>query len=232
MVILCGGLGRRLRPVIGERQKVVADVMERPFLGTLVDYFIQEGFRRFIFCTGFGSDEVRTFIEKEYGAEENLHVIFSEEAEPLGTGGAIRNALSHVTGEDFFAANGDTFCEVDFGEMYDFHKRNRASLSIALVASNREDGGSAALDHNGKILSFKEKQKRGVPCLINGGVYVFSRDAFEKMQSQKFSLEIDLFPEIVGEGRAFGFFSDGGMLDIGTPERYASAENFFERRAQ
>jgi D-glycero-alpha-D-manno-heptose 1-phosphate guanylyltransferase len=85
-VILCGGLGTRLRPISGELPKVLMPFAGRPFIDILIESLLPFGIKRFILCVGYRRDRIREhFRDKDYEVE------FSEETEPLGTGGAPKS---------------------------------------------------------------------------------------------------------------------------------------------
>ena len=231
IVILCGGLGTRLRPVIGERQKVTAEVGPKPFLVVLINYIRRFGFSHFVLCTGFAKEEVYNAIQEQYGNEKQVSLEFSDEKISLGTGGAIKKALPLIKSDPFIVVNGDTFSDIDFFSLFDFHDRMKSSLSIVLARSTREDGGNIIVDKNSRVTSFQEKQNKPTLGYINAGVYMVSKNVVPSMPAaETFSLEHDFFPEIVKTERCFGYIHKGEMLDIGTPERYAYAEEYFKAR--
>lgn len=227
-IILCGGLGTRLRPVIGENQKVLAPVSDTPFLGILADSLIATGFRRFIFCTGYQKDAVRSFIKRRFSGRRDISYEFSEENEPLGTGGAVKKAFSRLRGERALVANGDTFVRLDFPAFFERHRATRAVLTIALARSEREDGGTVLLGADARLSAFNEKQGQSPSSYINAGVYIMEKGVERFFpDAEKFSLEEDVFPSAVRARACGGFVADGALLDIGTPERYRSAGDFF-----
>ena len=116
-LILCGGMGTRLRSVDAHTPKVMMSFEERPFLDILVHHLKVQGFRRIILATGFKSD----WIEKYYQVNDPGVVIeYSRETEPLGTGGAIKNARELIQSDPFFVLNGDCYCDVFFDDFLDF----------------------------------------------------------------------------------------------------------------
>jgi len=89
VVILCGGMGSRLRAVVSDRPKPMARINQRPFLDILIQFFSGFGFRRFILCAGYMSQVIRDHYTRRAGP---CRFVISEEHTPLGTGGTIRNA--------------------------------------------------------------------------------------------------------------------------------------------
>lgn len=219
VAVLCGGLGARLRNVVSGRPKILARIGEKTFLDILVDNLTSHGFRKLVLCTGYSRQQV-----KEYVSQKGYDLIFSEEDEPLGTGGAIKNARGLIKSHPFMVINGDSICNVDLREFMDYHAGKKGLLSIILAKSGAsQDFGSVLVDKSGRITGFKEKAG-GNSGLINAGIYLMGQDIFSIMPEQhKFSLEYDFFPRIVDKYNCYGFLTDNEVIDIGTPERYEKA---------
>ena len=222
-VILCGGLGTRLRNSIGERQKVMAQIGKEPFLNILLRYLKEEGLRRVILCVGYQAQELEDYYKnKDFG----LELLYSKETEPLGTGGAIQQAKSFIKSDVFLALNGDSYCAVSIAELLKFHQTHKA-LGTVVVSQVQEQGGfgQIVLDDNNRIVEFKEKEAASTTTgLVNAGVYIFDKRIFSFMpDKKKFSLEYDVFPQIIDQG-LYGFSVGEEFIDIGTPERYQQAK--------
>jgi D-glycero-alpha-D-manno-heptose 1-phosphate guanylyltransferase len=222
VVILAGGLGKRLHSVTGGSQKVLARIGDQPFLEILIDYIASQGGTRFILCVGHGSDEVEAYFKNKYRGRE---IIFSKEESPLGTGGAIKQGAGHVKTDQFLAMNGDCFCVIDYLGFIAFHQKHhaQATLGVTLMPDAR-DYGTIEIAPDGTIEAFKEKQPVMREAFINTGTYCFDRGVFSLVKTpSKFSIEIDFFPHLVGKG-FYGFEVDNKFIDIGTPERYQWAQ--------
>jgi NDP-sugar pyrophosphorylase family protein len=217
VVILCGGLGTRLRGIINDRPKVMAEINGRPFLDILIDYVAHFGFARFILCVGYMGDVIKEYYRKK---SSELTILFSEEKEPLGTAGAIKNAEKLIRSEMFLVLNGDSICKIDLKDFLRFHNNKKALHSIVLATIDKpRDYGVIELDVNQKILSFIEKTNAHIVSLVNAGIYLLNRAVFGDIPSgQRFSLEYDLFPKILDKG-IYGYITDRKLMDIGTPER-------------
>ncbi|MBI2035441.1 MAG: nucleotidyltransferase family protein [Candidatus Liptonbacteria bacterium] len=226
ILILCGGLGTRLRPVISDRPKPMAELGKKPFLALVVKELLRQGFRRIIFCTGHMGEHIERYFKKSRYAQE-AEFVFSKEESPLDTGGAVKLALPCVKSKHFFVINGDTFPKLDFQKFYENYLKKQPPLSLALAEKNgRADCGNVTLARSGEMTAFAEKNKEKTDSFVNAGCYVMNKKIAKYFpDNEKFSLERDVFPRLAG--RATGFIFDGKFLDIGTPERYASAHEFF-----
>ena len=220
-VILCGGLGKRLRGVVGDTPKVMAQVDGRPFLDFLLKYLIAQNIQRVILCTGYKADIVEDYYR---GRDFGLSIEFSREQQPLGTGGALKNAAAIVSSDPFFVFNGDSFLPVPLQPFLNFHiqKNAEASLVVSRVDEGR-DFGSLNVNGDFQIVEFQEKRNHSSKVLVNTGIYCFSRCLFEQMPDEKiFSLENDLFPRLLGK-KFYAYYTEQEFMDIGTPQRYESA---------
>lgn len=219
-VILCGGKGTRLQLVVSDRPKALAAFGDTTFLDILIASLKSNGFKRFILCVGYLKDQIKDHFKDK----DVLSIIFSDEDEPLGTGGALKKAEPLIQSETFIVMNGDSICDINFHDFYHFHKNKNAMLSMALVRTKEtKDFGSVIMNESNEIISFKEKEATNDPCLINAGIYFMQKEIFSHMpDNSRFSLEFDFFPKIIGE-RCAGFIFDSELIDIGTPERYEKA---------
>ncbi len=217
VVILCGGLGTRLRAVTGEhRPKPMADVGGKPFLEFLIDDAERQGFQRFILCVGYRAQVIRDHFE----GRQDVAIEYSEEAEPLGTGGALKLAERFVDSPVFLVMNGDSYCPVDLTGLLTFQKMQRGIGTLAVVdAGERRDGGLVDVSPSGRVARFVEKAAPAGRAWLNAGIYAFERRVFDSIAAgAAVSLEGDVFPALVPKG-FYAFPSTKPLYDIGTPER-------------
>ncbi len=222
VVILAGGLGKRLKDVTGGGKKFLVKIDGKPFIEILIDYIAAQGGSRFILCTGHGAQDVEAYFKEH---RPDLNVVFSVEQEPLGTGGAIKQGASLVKSDYFVAMNGDCFCAMDYNAFLKNLQTRGAHASIAVTTvDDARDYGTIDVNAKTEIMAFKEKQPILQKALINTGTYCFKRNVFDLVQTpQKFSIEYDFFPHLVGRG-FYAFAVENKFIDIGTPERYAWAQ--------
>lgn len=224
--VLAGGLGTRLRSVVPDLPKVLATVRGRPFIHYVLDYLAEFGIRSVVLGTGYRADQVSDLLGDRYGG---MSLSYSTESEPLGTGGALRLALPQLHGKHILALNGDSFCPADLVAMWQAHQERRAAGSVLLVRVDdaRQFGGVQTAEDD-RIVGFSEKDPNAGGGWINAGVYLLSRDLVASLPGGRpVSLEREGFPGWLESG-LFGHRTDAPLLDIGTPESFASAEAFFE----
>ena len=220
-LILCGGLGTRLRAVTGDTPKVMAEVQGEPFLDFLLRYLVRQGARRVILCAGYKAEAIVAHYQAKF-SEIDIH--FAVEQEPLGTGGALKNARSLVKGRYVFGLNGDCFTPVDYAALLAFHRsRNASATLVGVRIEGNKDFGTLVMNDKDEILAFREKFETREAQYISAGIYCFNQDIFDRMPSGKFSIEYDFFPQMIGKD-FLGYKVDAPFIDIGTPERLAWAK--------
>ena len=219
LVVLCGGLGTRLRPVVSDRPKSMALIDDRPFLDFVLEHFIRHGVERVVLCTGYRSDVIDAWYR---GARRPYELVISHEASPLGTAGALKQAAPSITSDPFLVVNGDSLIDIDPNELLGFHALKQGAATVALVeAGARADVGFVSLDCHGRVAAFAEKRPDAAAKYHNAGLYVFGRDLLEDIpEGCPYAIETDLLPALLPRG-VFGFASAAPLYDIGTPERLA-----------
>ena len=225
-ILLCGGLGTRLRSVVSARPKPMADIAGKPFLHYLVKMLSESGVKHLIFALGYMGEQIEAYFKS--GEDYGLSISYSYEDSPLGTGGAIRNALSHVSEENVLVLNADTYFHTDYESLLREQLKNKAAMTIA--SRKIEDisrYGAILKDESGRILRWNEKMspnqaEASCPGEINGGIYVMQKSLIEKIPEGKQSLENDCIPAWLKDGVYLQtVLSDGYFMDIGIPEDYA-----------
>jgi NDP-sugar pyrophosphorylase family protein len=221
VVILCGGLGTRLRPVVNDRPKPMAMVHDLPFLTFVVKQLVRSGFQRLIFCTGYKGEWIKRYFHDTQGYD----AVFSDEPEPLGTAGAIRHCGSFLRTSTFLVVNGDSFCALNLSGLLEAHHRAEALITMAVVRGDgRTDGGSVVLDEHDRVSRFQEKGLSG--SYLNAGIYACSAELLNHIPDRRpSSLEHDVFPSLLVTG-LHGFVASEPLYDIGTPERLEAFRHF------
>lgn len=225
VLILAGGLGTRLRSVVSDRPKVLAEVRGRPFLSYWLDSLAAQGFSDVVLCSGYLSDQVERCFGSRHGP---LRLRHSVENRPLGTGGALRLALPMIRTPFVLVLNGDSYCDVDLGAFCKTHIERRAEASMVLrYEEDTRRFGRVTLGPDGRLESFLEKSDVRRAGWINAGVYLLPGERIAAVpEGRPVSLERDLLPGWLAGG-IHGFPSSGRFIDIGTPESLAEAEEFF-----
>jgi D-glycero-alpha-D-manno-heptose 1-phosphate guanylyltransferase len=220
-IVLAGGLGTRLRKVVKDVPKPMADVNGKPFLEYLLAFLAKQQIEKVVLSVGYKYEVIKNYFGKFFSGME---LVYSVESEPLGTGGGIRKSLSFVNSGNVFIVNGDTFFDVNLKKLFLFHKKKKSVISVALKPMKHFDRyGSVKLDENKKIIGFEEK-KYHESGLINGGIYLLNKDFFMSFDlGEKFSFEKDFLEKYYNSYAFYGLEFESYFIDIGIPEDY---ENF------
>lgn len=219
-LILAGGQGTRLRHVLPDVPKPMAPVAGLPFLELVLTRLSRWGFRRVVLSLGYKADAIRSHFGGNFADMEVVHVV---EERPLGTGGGIRYALRECAADHVFVFNGDTFLELDIGQL---EAQWQASRTLTIVAREVPDAAryGRLQVRDGRITGFLEKDVSG-PGLINAGCYVLPTDILDRFAiGEAFSFESDFLVPEVARQRFDCFVSTGYFIDIGIPEDYARAQ--------
>lgn len=224
-LLLVGGAGTRLRSVVADRAKPLADVAGEPFVARVLRQLQRAGCRRAVLCSGHFDAQ---FVAAFGSSFDGMPLLHSPEPRPLGTAGALRLALPHVDGDAVLVLNGDSYCDVSLAEFVAFARR--CAPKAALLATQVHDAGRYGrlqLDGDGRIAAFAEKTDDGAPGLINAGIYWLPRAALEELPADGVvSLERQVLPQLVQHGMR-AFVTPAAFLDIGVPDDYARAAQFF-----
>lgn len=228
-VILVGGLGTRLRGVIGEMPKPLAPVCGRPFLAWMLDSLAEQGFGRVILATGYRGDQVQATLGTDW---HGMVLEYSRESQPLGTGGAIALAAQRIAGEAFFVMNGDTWLRLDYAAFDEQAHESGARLGIALTRVNDVGRYGAVRIEDSRVAGFLEKGSSG-PGHINAGVYRLQRDLLSALpKGESFSFEAQVLVPLVARESVFAYTDTSEFIDIGVPEDYMRAQQIISAGAK
>ncbi len=227
-IILAGGRGTRLKGVIDDVPKSLAPVNGRPFLEYQLDFLDRWGIKKVILSVGYQKEQIRLHFGEEY---KSIKLLYSEEEEPLGTGGAILAAMRQVQGFAVFVFNGDTYFDVNLQRFDDFRKIKEADVCISLrFEIDPARYGLVEFDNNNRITHFFEKYEGPDEGYINGGVYLIRRDYLLRFGlPEKFSFEQDFLQKYYQTEEFYGLRCFSYFRDIGVPEDYEKAQDEFKR---
>ena len=228
-VVLAGGHGKRLMPLTANTPKPLLPVVNRPLLDHVLFWLRAHGITDVVLAMAYLSES----FEAACGGGSYLGVNLTcvSEAEPQGTGGAIKNAEAHLDpGEAFLVVSGDVLTDLDLTGMVHYHRQHGSVCTIAVTRV--EDTGAYGvvdLDGEGRILRFTEKPGPGEATSnwVSTGAYVFEPEVLAYIPPGEYHMvEHGLFPTLLAEGRPlFGYRTVAYWIDIGTPAKYLQAQS-------
>ena len=223
-ILLVGGQGTRLRPLTIATPKPLLPVAGVPVTVHQITRARNAGVTRIVLGTSYRAE---IFAERlGDGNDLGVEIAYAVEDEPLGTGGAIRNAAAQLTcGPDdpVIVLNGDVLSGVDLAELVAGHRASGASVTLHLTRVDDPSAyGLVPTDADGRVLAFREKPTTPEEIItdqINAGCYVFTRSVIDEIPTGRpVSVERETFPGLLEQGRMIaGVVDDAYWLDLGTP---------------
>lgn len=225
-IVLVGGLGTRLRPLISDLPKPLAPVAGRPFLAWVMDHLADNGIRHVVLATGYMSDKVEAAIGAQW---RGMHVEYSVEQHALGTGGAVRQACQRLRSEAVHVLNGDTFLDYSPAGMADAVRASGADIGVALAQVDDVARYGAVECVGDRVTHFREKGASG-SGYVNAGCYFLGPQAISALpQKETYSFETEVLMPMTTAGRVSGYADTRGFIDIGVPADYLRAQTVFGR---
>jgi len=222
--MLVGGKGTRLRPLTLSAPKPLLPTAGVPFLAHQLARAAECGITHVVLATSYQAEMFTAAFGT--GAEFGLSIDYVYEAEPLGTGGGIRNAASRLRGgpdDPIVVLNGDILSGHDLPAQVDLHRKKDAAVTLHLVpVDDPSRYGCVPTGASGRVTAFLEKTPNPVTNQINAGCYVFRRSVIDTIPAgQVVSVERETFPALIAAGAVvMGYAEDAYWLDVGTPEAF------------
>jgi D-glycero-alpha-D-manno-heptose 1-phosphate guanylyltransferase len=231
MFVLAGGFGTRLKEVVTDVPKPMADCAGKPLLELQLRHWYQQGQRRFCFLLHHMPEKIIPLLSSaSQWLASDVDVSWVVEPEPLGTGGSIAHALKYQNNADnFLVVNADTWLSGGIKKMSE-----GSSPAVGVVrVPNTARFGLLKLDDDGFISSFSEKENSngGEGGIINAGIYKLSSEFIESASSRVFSLEQHLTKSIKMGVSVLSVKLDGSFYDIGVPRDYYEFSDWIKENA-
>jgi mannose-1-phosphate guanylyltransferase len=223
-ILLVGGQGTRLRPLTIGTPKPLLPTAGVPFLAHQIAKAAQSGVTRIVMATAYRAEMFAEVFGD--GARFGLEIVYVHEAEPLGTGGGIRNAAASLRSDPedpVVVLNGDVLSGHDLGAQLNLHLKADAAVTLHLVeVPDPARFGCVPTDFDGRVTAFLEKTPNPVTSQINAGCYVFTRRYIDAMPpGVVLSVERETFPGLIeAHETVMGYLESAYWLDVGTPEAY------------
>jgi len=226
-IVLAGGFGTRLGELTKHTPKPLLSVNGKPFLDILLNYLCKNKFTHVILSVGHLSDQIQNRYHSQF---KSIQISYAVESSPLGTGGAIKHALSLAQEENVFVMNGDSFLETNFDDLHKVHLQNHADISMVLrEIEDTARYGVIRCDSHGRVNAFEEKKPVHERGLINGGVYLINKSKYLQCTPDgAFSIEKEVFQEQCHFLNIYAITTTGFFIDIGIPDDYKLAQDAFK----
>jgi mannose-1-phosphate guanylyltransferase len=219
-ILLVGGFGTRLMPLTRHTPKPMLPVAGLPVTQHQLAMARNAGITTVVLATSYLSEVFIPYFGD--GSKFGMKLLYAVEKEPLGTGGAIRNAADLLgRDESIVIFNGDVLSSHNLRGQIDFHDKNNADVTLHLTqVDDARAYGCVPMDSNGRVTAFLEKMENPPTNTINAGCYVFSPSVIDEIEPNTVvSIERETFPHLVSSGKkVFGYLDQSYWLDIGTPK--------------
>ena len=222
-ILLVGGFGTRLKPLTNESPKPMLPVAGLPVTEHQILAAKKAGVHTLVLATSYLSEVFTPYFGD--GSKWGIKILYAVEKEPLGTGGAIRNAaqmldLTKLGDEPIVIFNGDVLSRHSIADQIQFHQAKSADATLHLIeVDDARAFGCVPTDADGRVTAFLEKMDNPVTNSINAGCYVFHPSVLDRIPlGEVVSIERETFPALVESGRpVFGYKEQAYWLDVGTP---------------
>ena len=226
LLVLAGGYGTRLKSTVEDVPKPLAPVLGVPFLKLQLELWVSQGLNEFIFLLHHQADQIIDFLKSQLSHDyRQCRFDWLVEDHPLGTGGAIANAVRCFSlKNDFLIANADTW----LGGGMDQLKIARTPAMAVVKRDNIDRYGRVLINENSFIVKFKEKEKSSRSGWVNAGVSKLSPKLFKSWDGSPFSIEKNLFEDLSNKHILSAIKISCDFMDIGIPEDYIKFCNWIK----
>ena len=223
-ILLVGGFGTRLSPLTNKTPKPMLPIANLPVTEHQLLVAKAAGITKVVLATAYLAETFTPYFGD--GSNWGMDLKYALETEPLGTGGAIRNAAELILAEisenePIVVFNGDVLSRHDLAAQIKLHQSSSAAATLHLVSvEDARPYGCVPFDETGRVTDFLEKMENPITNTINAGCYVFSSQVVKEIELGKVvSVEREVFPELLKAGKVIqAFVDDSYWLDMGTPK--------------
>lgn len=225
-VILCGGLSTRLGDITKETPKILLEIGDKPILDWQLEKLKTIGVKEVVLAAGHLA---HILYDRVGDRRMGIKMIYAIEDKKLGTGGAIKHGMEYLQEQNqpIFVLNGDILYTIDFEDMLTKLKIESDGIILGQMVDDASTYGTLKYGKDMHLKTFKEKEGKAEPGYINGGLYLFTKNAKKYFPKEDtFSIEYDVFPKMK---QLFVYKSDSHWIDVGVPERLEWARENFEK---
>ena len=211
--IFAGGKGRRLKPFTNDCPKPMLDVAGKPILLRILERAKSQGFQKFIFAVNYLGEQIENFFRD--GGKFGVDISYVKETTPLGTAGAL-SLLQCVPTEPIVVTNGDILADVSYDGILDFHKRHRATVTIAVGVHESQNPYGVVRTEGLEVVGLEEKPITRTH--VSRGIYIIEPSVIQEIDA---GIRCDM-PDLImktidAKHRVIVYSMSEPWLDIGRP---------------
>ena len=227
LVILAGGMAKRLGNISIDTPKCLIPVAGKPFIDWQVEYAAKQGVKDIYICSGWLANKIEEHFNEYKYKGLNITVV-ADGKELLGTGGAISNILK-ILPKSFFVLYGDTYLPIDFKALVDFHKNkiNPENSLLTIYKNNSKLDVSNIIYENNVIIKYSKTKLEKKMKHIDYGLSIMTQEAFTTYRHDRFFDLGDLYEFLVEHKLIHPYLATERFYEIGTPESLAETNQYF-----
>lgn len=237
VVMLCGGLGTRLREETEFRPKPMVEIGGRPILWHIMKLYARSGFREFVLCLGYRGNMIKEYFlnyeamtndfticlgresQIQFNndhAEQGFQVTLADTGAATMTGGRVKRVQKYIDEDTFMLTYGDGLADLDIARLVEFH-RSHGKLATVTAVSPRSRFGVLEMNKN-RVMSFLEKpQTEGV---ASAGFFVLNQKIFDYIGGDDCIFEHEPLERLAREGELMAYKHDGFFFAMDTYREY------------
>ncbi len=227
VVIMAGGKGTRIAEINKDVPKPMIEINNKPILEYQIDFFEKNNFKDIIIVVGHLKEVIMDYFGN--GEKFGVNITYFEEEVPLGTAGSFFYLKKYIHDEDFILVNGDLIFEVDFEKMIDFHKKNKALVTLCTHPNNHPyDSAIIVTDNKQNVIKWlnKEDERTYYSNRVNSGIHILNSKILDYVEEpKKTDLDRDILKKLVNTNKMFAYDTPEYIKDMGTPDRYFQVSN-------
>tara|TARA_B100002019_G_scaffold276367_1_gene275113 strand:- start:4445 stop:5158 length:714 start_codon:yes stop_codon:yes gene_type:complete len=224
VAILAGGLGTRLYPITKTIPKALIEVSGQPFIFHQLKYLRHQGIKKVVICIGHLGDMIKSRVGD--GSQFGLKIFYSsDESKLVGTGGAIKKALS-MLGKKFFILYGDTFLPVRYDIVEKAYLSSNKLCLMTVLKNNGKWDKSNVLFKENSLIEYNKNEPRAEMIYIDYGLSILSANIFDTYPNKSFFDLSNVFQKLSDQNQLEGFEVHERFYEIGTPDSLRETEKF------
>jgi glucose-1-phosphate cytidylyltransferase len=238
VVVLCGGLGTRLREETEFRPKPLVEVGGRPILWHIMKIYAHSGFRDFVLCLGYRGNMIKDYFlnyeamnndfticlgrqsQIRYNGlhdEQGFQVTLAETGLDTMTGGRLLRVKKYIDGDTFMLTYGDGVADIDLKRLLEFHQAHGKLVTVTTVTPTSRFG-IVEMDRDGQVLKFLEKPRTST--FASAGFFIMQRGVFDYLTGDNCILEREPMQRLAADGQLMAYQHNGSFYAMDTYREY------------
>ena len=237
VVVLCGGLGTRLREETEFRPKPMVEIGGRPILWHIMKTYAHSGFREFVLCLGYRGNTIKEYFlnyeamnndftislgqksQIQYNdvhTEQGFQVTLADTGQATMTGGRVKRIQKYIDGDTFLLTYGDGVADLDIAKLLEFH-RSHGKLATVTAVTPSSRFGVLEMNKN-RVMNFLEKPR--MEGFTSAGYFVLNRKVFDYLSGDECTFEREPLERLAKEGELMAYKHEGFFFAMDTYREY------------